>query len=32
VWDLPNDRLDAFVVSEYENWTKLIREAGIKLD
>src|SRR3981081_1150285 len=31
-WDLPNDRLDAFVVSEYENWTKLIREAGIKLD
>src|SRR5437879_640814 len=32
VWDLPNDRLDAFVASEYENWTKLIREAGIKLD
>ena len=32
VWDLPNDRLDAFVVSEYENWAKLIREAGIKLD
>jgi len=32
VWDLPNDRLDAFVVSEHENWTKLIREAGIKLD
>ncbi len=31
-WDLPNDRLDAFVASEYENWTKLIREAGIKLD
>jgi len=29
---LPNDRLDAFVVSEYENWTKLIRRAGIKLD
>ena len=32
VWDLPNDRLDTFVASEYENWTKLIREAGIKLD
>src|SRR5258708_5006600 len=31
-WDLPDDRLDAFVVSEYESWTKLIREAGIKLD
>jgi tripartite-type tricarboxylate transporter receptor subunit TctC len=32
VWDLPNDRLDGFVASEHENWTKLIREAGIKLD
>jgi tripartite-type tricarboxylate transporter receptor subunit TctC len=32
VWDLPDDRLDAFVASEYENWTKLIREIGIKLD
>jgi tripartite-type tricarboxylate transporter receptor subunit TctC len=32
VWDLPDDRLDAFVVSEYDNWTKLIRETGIKLD
>ena len=32
VWDLPNDKLDAFVVSEHENWTRLIREAGIKLD
>ena len=32
VWDLPNDRLDAFVASEHESWTKLIREAGIKLD
>jgi len=32
VWDLPNDRLGAFVVSEHENWTKLISEAGIKLD
>jgi len=32
VWDLPDDRLDAFVVSEYDNWTKLIRETGSKLD
>ena len=32
IWDLPSDKLDAFVVSEHENWTKLIREAGIKLD
>ena len=32
VWDLPDEKLDAFVVSEHENWTKLIREAGIKLD
>jgi tripartite-type tricarboxylate transporter receptor subunit TctC len=32
VWDLPDDRVDAYVVSEHENWTKLIREAGIKLD
>jgi tripartite-type tricarboxylate transporter receptor subunit TctC len=32
VWDMPDDRLDGFVASEYENWTKLIREAGIKLD
>src|SRR3981189_2745663 len=32
VFDLPKDKLDAFVASEYENWTKLIREAGIKLD
>jgi tripartite-type tricarboxylate transporter receptor subunit TctC len=31
-WDLPDDKLDAFVASEYDNWTKLIREAGIKLD
>src|ERR1700716_190129 len=31
-WDLPDDRLDGFVSSEYETWTKLIREAGIKLD
>src|SRR3981189_2914898 len=32
VWDLPEDKLDAFVASEHENWTKLIREAAIKLD
>src|SRR6476661_8980044 len=32
VWDLSDDRLDAFVASEYETWTRLIREAGIKLD
>jgi tripartite-type tricarboxylate transporter receptor subunit TctC len=31
-WDLPDDKLDGFVASEYENWTKLIRDAGIKLD
>jgi tripartite-type tricarboxylate transporter receptor subunit TctC len=32
VWDFPDDGLDGFVASEYETWTKLIREAGIKLD
>jgi tripartite-type tricarboxylate transporter receptor subunit TctC len=32
VWDMPNDKLDGFVASEYETWTRLIREAGIKLD
>jgi tripartite-type tricarboxylate transporter receptor subunit TctC len=32
VWDLPDDKLNTFVASEHENWTKLIREAGIKLD
>lgn len=32
VWDLPSERLDVFVASEYDSWTKLIREAGIKLD
>jgi tripartite-type tricarboxylate transporter receptor subunit TctC len=31
-WDLPDDQLDGFVASEYENWTKLIHDAGIKLD
>jgi tripartite-type tricarboxylate transporter receptor subunit TctC len=31
-WDLPDDRLEAFVASEHQSWTKLIREAGIKLD
>jgi tripartite-type tricarboxylate transporter receptor subunit TctC len=31
-WDLPDDKLDGFVASEYETWTKLIRDAGIKLD
>jgi tripartite-type tricarboxylate transporter receptor subunit TctC len=32
VWDLPDDKLDGFVASEHATWTKLIREAGIKLD
>jgi tripartite-type tricarboxylate transporter receptor subunit TctC len=32
VWDMPSERLDGFVASEYAIWTKLIREAGIKLD
>jgi tripartite-type tricarboxylate transporter receptor subunit TctC len=31
-WDLPDEKLDGFVASEYEAWTKLIREAGIRLD
>lgn len=31
-WDLPDDKLDGFVASEHATWTKLIREAGIKLD
>src|SRR6185436_14686717 len=31
-WDLPEEKLDGFVASEYEAWTKLIRDAGIKLD
>jgi tripartite-type tricarboxylate transporter receptor subunit TctC len=32
VWDVADDKLDAFVASEYDSWTRLIREAGIKLD
>jgi tripartite-type tricarboxylate transporter receptor subunit TctC len=32
VWSLPDDKLDAFVASEYGNWTKLIHEIGIRLD
>ena len=32
VWDVPDDKLDGFVASEYEAWTRLIREAGINLD
>ncbi len=31
-WEMPDDSLDGFVASEHANWTKLIREAGIKLD
>jgi tripartite-type tricarboxylate transporter receptor subunit TctC len=31
-WDMPDDRLDGFIKSEHATWTKLIREAGIKLD
>jgi tripartite-type tricarboxylate transporter receptor subunit TctC len=32
VWDMPGEKLDGFIASEHANWTKLIREAGIKLD
>ena len=31
-WDVGDDKVEAFVASEHETWTKLIREAGIKLD
>src|SRR5947209_1782786 len=31
-WDVPDDKLDGFVASEHETWTRLIRETGIKLD
>src|SRR5215471_9566392 len=32
VWDMPGDKLDGFVASEHASWTKLIRDAGIRLD
>ena len=32
VWDLPNDKLESFVASEHATWTRVIRDAGIKLD
>jgi tripartite-type tricarboxylate transporter receptor subunit TctC len=32
VWDIPGEKLDSFIASEHASWTKLIREAGIKLD
>jgi len=32
VWDLPDNRLEVFVSSEWDNCTRLIRDAGIKLD
>ena len=31
-WDLPDEQLDGFVAAEYEAWTRLIRDAGIRLD
>jgi tripartite-type tricarboxylate transporter receptor subunit TctC len=31
-WDVPDDKLDGFVASEHQTWTRLIRDAGIKLD
>src|SRR3954470_21277174 len=31
-WHVADDKLDGFVRSEHETWTKLIRDAGIKLD
>jgi len=31
-WDLPDDKIDGFVASEHATWTRLIRDAGIKLD
>src|SRR3954447_18682981 len=30
--DVADDKLDGFVRSEHETWTRLIRDAGIKLD
>jgi tripartite-type tricarboxylate transporter receptor subunit TctC len=32
VWDLPDDKLQSFVASEHAAWTRVIRDAGIKLD
>ncbi|MBR0754037.1 tripartite tricarboxylate transporter substrate binding protein [Bradyrhizobium jicamae] len=32
VWDVPDEKLASFVASEHQSWTRLIREAGIKLD
>ena len=32
VWDMQGDKLDSFVASEHANWTRLIRDAGIRLD
>jgi tripartite-type tricarboxylate transporter receptor subunit TctC len=32
VWDVPDEKLASFVASEHQTWTRLIREAGIKLD
>ena len=32
VWDMQGDKLDGFVASEHANWTRLIRDAGIRLD
>jgi hypothetical protein len=29
---MPDDKLNGFIASEHATWTKLIREAGIKLD
>ena len=31
-WDVPDDKLVGFIASEHATWTKLIRDAGIKLD
>jgi len=31
-WDVADDKLDGFVRSEHESWTRLIRDAGIRLD
>jgi tripartite-type tricarboxylate transporter receptor subunit TctC len=31
-WDLPDDKLESFVASEHATWTRVIRDAGVKLD